>query len=148
MNIKNIIDLIPQRSPFLFLDEIIEYTDSTLTAHYFLKPTLDVFTGHFPNDPIFPGVLSLECCFQATAALMALRSGDELKQTAVVSRVQNAKFKNIARPDQNLTIKVELKEMLGQAAFMKGKITDQNNKTIVDVEFACTLVESVNNKHV
>ncbi len=61
-------------------------------------------------------------------------------KTALVTRIQGAKFKNIAKPGDHLMITVDFVEMLANAAFMKGKIT-VDGKTIMTIEFAATLVD-------
>ena len=63
--------LIPHRDPFLWLDEIIELTESRIHARKTLSPDLPVFAGHYPNIPVFPGVLQLEAAMQAGAILIA-----------------------------------------------------------------------------
>ncbi len=82
-----------------------------------------------------------EAVFQTGALLMALRGeGAGNTKTALVTRIQGAKFKNMAKPGDELLITVDFVEMLANAAFMKGKIT-ANNKTVMTIEFAATLVE-------
>jgi 3-hydroxyacyl-[acyl-carrier-protein] dehydratase len=82
-----------------------------------------------------------EAVFQTGALLMSLKGeGAGNTKTALVTRIQNAKFKNMAKPGDELMITVDFIEMLANAAFMKGKIT-ANNKTIMSIEFTATLVE-------
>jgi 3-hydroxymyristoyl/3-hydroxydecanoyl-(acyl carrier protein) dehydratase len=83
-----------------------------------------------------------EAVFQTGALLMALRgeaAGNS--KTALVTRIQSTKFKNMAKPGDLLLITVDFVEMLANAAFMKGKITS-NGKTIMTIEFAATLIEN------
>ena len=135
-------DYIPQREPFLFIEKVIDRTEDTVTTELTLDNNMDVFKGHFPGNPIFPGVLQCEMAFQTGALLMALR-GESSNQssTAVVTRAQSAKFKNMARPGDTLTCKVTFKEMMANAAFMKAKITS-GSKTILNLEFACAIIEN------
>lgn len=139
---KLILDTIPQREPFLFIENIIERTEDSITTSKKLTGEEDFFKGHFPGSPVFPGVLMCEAVFQTGALLMGLKgqSADGSKK-ALVTRIQNAKFKNMATPGDELHIKVDFVEMLAQAAFMKGKITS-NGKTIMSIEFAATLVDN------
>lgn len=140
--LETILNNIPQRDPFLFIENIIERSEDSITTSKKLTGEEDFFRGHFPNRPVFPGVLMCEAVFQTGALLMALKGqGAENSKTALVTRVQNAKFKNMAKPGDLLMITVDFVEMLANAAFMKGKIK-ADGKTIMTIEFAATLVEN------
>lgn len=133
---------IPQRDPFLFIENIVDRTEDSITTSIRLTGNEDFFKGHFPGRPVFPGVLMCEAVFQTGALLMALKGqGAGNTKTAVVSRIQNTKFKNMAKPGDLLHITVDFVESLANAAYMKGKIT-ANGKTIMSIEFAATLVEN------
>jgi 3-hydroxyacyl-[acyl-carrier-protein] dehydratase len=58
---------IPHRDPFLWIDEVLDVTETRIVARKFLSPELDVFRGHYPDFPVLPGVLQCEACFQAGA---------------------------------------------------------------------------------
>jgi 3-hydroxyacyl-[acyl-carrier-protein] dehydratase len=133
---------IPQRDPFLFIEKIVDRTEDSITTSKLLTGNEDFFRGHFPGRPVFPGVLMCEAVFQTGALLMALKgAGAENSKTALVTRIQSTKFKNMAKPGDELMITVNFVEMLANAAFMKGKIT-ADGKTIMTIEFAATLVEN------
>ncbi len=137
-----ILDNIPQRDPFLFIEKVVDRTENNITTSKLLTGNEDFFKGHFPGRPVFPGVLMCEAVFQTGALLMALKgqaAGNS--KTALVTRIQSTKFKNMAKPGDLLHITVDFVEMLANAAFMKGKIT-ANNKTIMTIEFAATIVEN------
>ncbi len=127
-----ITDLIPQRPPFLFVDKIIERSEKTITTTLKLSGDEDFFKGHFPGNPVMPGVLLQEALFQSGAALMAGMEGGGL---GVVTRVQNAKFKSMVRPGDELVMTVELTESLANAHYMKGT-TKVDGKTVLVIEFA------------
>lgn len=140
--LETILSNIPQREPFLFIENIVERSADRITTSKKLTGEEDFFRGHFPGRPVFPGVLMCEAVFQTGALLMALKgeaAGNS--KTALVTRIQNTKFKNMAKPGDLLLITVDFVEMLANAAFMKGKITC-NGKTIMTIEFAATLVEN------
>lgn len=140
--LETILENIPQREPFLFIENIVDRSENSITTSKRLTGEEDFFRGHFPGRPVFPGVLMCEAVFQTGALLMALKGqGAGNTKTAVVSRIQNTKFKNIAKPGDHLHITVDFVEMLANAAFMKGKITS-DGKTIMTIEFAATLVEN------
>ena len=133
---------IPQREPFLFIEKIVDRSENTITTSKKLTGDEDFFRGHFPGAPVFPGVLMCEAVFQTGALLMALNgqsANDNNK--ALVTRIQGAKFKNMAKPGDELHITVDFIEMLANAAFMKGKIT-ANGKNIMSIEFAATIVDN------
>ena len=125
-------DLIPQRFPFLFVDKILEREEKKIKTSLTLTGEEDFFKGHFPGNPIMPGVLLQEALFQSGAALMAGNSGSGL---GVVTRVQNAKFKSMVRPGDTLEMEVELTDSLSNASYMKGT-TRVNGKVVLVLEFA------------
>lgn len=138
---KLILDTIPQREPFLFIEEIIERSEDSITTSKKLTGEEDFFRGHFPGTPIFPGVLMCEAVFQTGALLMGLKgqsAGGNKK--ALVTRIQGAKFKNMVKPGDELHITVDFVEMLANAAFMKGKIK-VSGKVAMTIEFAATIVD-------
>ena len=141
MNIK---ELIPQREPFLFIDKVLESSENEIKTTFHLRPELDFFKGHFPNNPIVPGVILSESCFQSAAALIAITAEsnkNELTPTlAVVSRIQEAKFKKMVKPNDTVTIKTTLIEKIANAAYFKGDMVNQDGKKILTIKFACTVV--------
>ncbi|WP_412473285.1 3-hydroxyacyl-ACP dehydratase FabZ [Halobacteriovorax sp. YZS-1-1] len=132
-------ELIPQREPFLFVDKIIERqedeVDKIITS-YQVTGEEDFFKGHFPGNPVMPGVLLQEAIFQSGACLMA--SGSE-SGLGVVAKVSNAKFKNMVRPGDELIMEVELLDQLANGYFFKGR-TKVNGKTVLAIEFTCAKV--------
>jgi len=128
--------LIPQREPFLFVDKIIERNEGKITTSLKLTGEEDFFKGHFPGNPIMPGVLLQEAIFQTGALLMASGNNPGL---GVVTRVQNAKFKNMVRPLDELIMEVELVETIANASYMKGK-SSVNGKVVLSIEFAVAAI--------
>lgn len=140
MDIK-IEDFIPQREPFKFLDKLIEKEENKIKTSVIMSDGFDFYRGHFPANPITPGVILCEACFQSGALLMALRAGEASNKTTVVTRINNAKFKNISRPGDEVIIETVLKEEIANAAFMKAKAT-ANGKTLLTIEFAAAAVDA------
>jgi 3-hydroxyacyl-[acyl-carrier-protein] dehydratase len=136
MNLDQIKDCIPHRSPFLWLDEVIELTDSSIKAIKHLPEDLPVFTGHYPGQPIFPGVLQCEACFQAGAVLIARTADIDEGLVPVVTRQNNTQFRRIVRPGETLTLEAELTERLANAFYLKGKVSVEG-KVSVRLEFVC-----------
>ena len=116
---EEVLSAIPQRPPFLFVDKIISREGNSITTQRTLRDDEYFFQGHFPGNPIMPGVLLCEACFQTGAILMGAGNQPGL---GVVTRIKDTKFKNFARPGDTLTITVKLDDKLDNAYYMSGTI--------------------------
>ncbi len=130
--------LIPHRDPFLWIDEVLEVGATRIAARKVVDPTLDLFRGHYPGQPVLPGVLLCEAAMQAGALLVATQT-DPLPpgQVPVATRINNVKFKQMVRPGDTLDIEVDLTERLANTFFFTGRIKVAG-KTAASMEFACT----------
>jgi 3-hydroxyacyl-[acyl-carrier-protein] dehydratase len=135
--------LIPHREPFVLLDRIVSVDDMRIVAEASPRSEDElfsrVFAGHYPGNPITPGVLLCEMVFQAGAALLSHRLGDDPKGTPVVVKISNTRFKQIIRPDDRLDVEALFVEQLSNAFYMKGSVKC-GGKLAVRVEFTCALV--------
>lgn len=140
-----ILERLPHRPPFLWLDRVLEITGEMVRAEKVIDPELDVFRGHYPGYPIMPGVLLCEAVFQAGALLIGQsmeNSGDIPAQgVPVLTRILGAKFKREVRPGDTLEISAQLVERMGPAWIMKGAVRVKG-KLAVQVEFACARKEA------
>ena len=133
------VEAIPHRPPFLFADEVVEVERDRIVTKKLADPSAEFFRGHYPGNPIMPGVLLCECCFQAGALLIAHRLGDGSNDgTPVITRIGDARFKRIVRPGDELVIEVSLDEELDGAYFLTGRMT-VSERPIMRVTFACML---------
>jgi len=138
-------DLIPHRPPFLLLDEIVSLDETAIRARVRLRPGdgfwSGVYAGHYPGQPITPGVLLCEIIFQAGAALMSRRLGASgaTQGTPVVTRIRDAKFRRMVRPDELLEVEAVFDEQVSTAFYLHGSIR-VGEETAVRVEFSCALV--------
>jgi 3-hydroxyacyl-[acyl-carrier-protein] dehydratase len=139
MNREEIERLIPHRPPFLWIDEILEITETSVHGWKFLDPGLDVFSGHYPAFPVLPGVLLCEAALQAGALLIATLEREPGDRVPVVGRLNNVKFRRMVRPGETIDIRVELTEKLAKAWFLRGQ-TAVDGQIACSLEFACTLV--------
>jgi 3-hydroxyacyl-[acyl-carrier-protein] dehydratase len=135
-----ILERIPHRPPFLWLDRVLDISGGTIRAEKKVPEDLALFQGHYPDYPLMPGVLLCEAVFQAGALLIGeLLRGEQEKQGSgvpVLTRIFGAKFKREVRPGDTLEIVAALVERMGPAWLLKGSIR-VGGKTAVQVEFAC-----------
>jgi 3-hydroxyacyl-[acyl-carrier-protein] dehydratase len=139
---EEILNAIPHRPPFLFVDKIVELSGTKIHTTKEIKPDDPVFQGHYPGQPIMPGALICESIFQTGAILLSKTMGGIKEGVPVLTRINNAKFKSIVRPGDTMDIEAELVERVSNAYFMKGKASVAG-KTSVTVEFTVTLAKEV-----
>lgn len=139
---SEILNTIPHRPPFLFIDRILEISENGARAERLIRQEEPQFEGHYPNNPIMPGVLLCESVFQ-TAAVFLVKTRvpkDELEmKTPVLARIMDAKFKNMIKPGDLIEIEVSYKEKMGQFHFMTGKVF-KDGKIACVLEYALALV--------
>ena len=142
---ESIEQLIPHRPPFLFVDEIIGEGVDSLTTRRRVRPDEDYFRGHYPANPIMPGVLVCESVFQSGCALLAkqMASGKEdlARYTPVLTRISEVKFRSLVKPGDELIIDVKLKDRLGLFMFMSGSVRTADHRRVLTVSFGVALVE-------
>ena len=103
---EKIKSILPQREPFLFIDEVIEVEEGKrVVAKKYLDPNLDFFKGHFPNNPVMPGVLTLEAMAQtAIIAYSTARPHIVEKNPEYYLGSVKAKFKSPVYPKDTLIL--------------------------------------------
>jgi 3-hydroxyacyl-[acyl-carrier-protein] dehydratase len=101
-------DILPHRPPFLFLDEIEQLSDTAGVARYRFPHGEPYFAGHFPGNPVVPGVLQIESIAQLMVAvgLHSLRGGEKIDKL-YFSLVQEARFHRPLRPGDEVRVRVE-----------------------------------------
>lgn len=133
--------LLPHREPFLFLDEVVELREGSIVARRLVRADEPQFEGHYPGQPIMPGVLLCETVLQAGAYLMAHKEGLEanMKGAPVVTRLNNVKFKRIVKPGDLLEVRAEHRRSIMGAHMLKGSITCEG-KIACSLEFSVMLI--------
>ena len=137
---EQVLNAIPHRPPFLFVDRIVELTETKIKTTKEISPEEPFFKGHYPGNPIMPGVLICESIFQTGAILLSKVIGGISEGIPVLTRINNAKFKSMVKPGDNLELEAELVEKVSNAYFLKGKAS-VGGKTVATVEFACSLAK-------
>ncbi len=120
MTIEEIKAIIPHRYPFLLIDRVEELeAGKKIVAKKNVTVNEPFFQGHFPQEPVMPGVLIIEALAQAGA--VALLSLDEYKgKTAYFGALDKAKFRKKVVPGDTLMLEVEITKIKGPAGIGKG----------------------------
>ncbi len=116
LDIRRVIETLPHRYPMLMVDRVVEFRgDDELTALKNVTINEEYFQGHYPGQPIMPGVLQIEAMAQA-AGILLLRATKNEGMTAVFMSIDKVKFRHKVIPGDQLRIEVKLKKI------MRGKI--------------------------
>jgi 3-hydroxyacyl-[acyl-carrier-protein] dehydratase len=134
-----ILSLIPHRPPFLFVDEIVSSTPTSLVARRTFRPDEEFYKGHYPGAPITPGVLLCEAVFQTAGLHMArkaraagLKPGEGVPLIAKISEVR---FRSPVYPGDTIQIEVTEKESMGAFTMLSGSMTNQG-KRVMTLDFS------------
>ncbi len=123
MNQAQIEAAIPHRPPMLLVDEVVERDEHRIVARKTFREDEFFFQGHYPNQPIVPGVILCEASMQAGAILLAQHMPSDGSGVPVTTRLNNVKFRRVIRPGETIEMEVELVERLADAFFMQAKVT-------------------------
>lgn len=109
-DINGIMKLLPHRYPFLMIDKIIQLSDSYVVGVKNVTFNEPHFTGHFPTEPIMPGVLQIEAMAQVGGILVLSQQEDPENFSTYFMKIDNVKFKKKVIPGDTIIFKVELLE--------------------------------------
>ena len=140
-DINDIIKILPHRYPFILIDKIeITNPGKQLVALKNLTINEPFFQGHFPGQPVMPGVLSLEIMAQAGSFLMLSQVENPLSANMFFSSVEKAKFRKPIVPGDQLIIYMRLvKKKLNLCKFHG--VCKVDNRVVADANFSANLVE-------
>ena len=143
LNKKQIVDLLPHREPMLLIDRLINVVPlKSATAIVNVKKGNFYFDGHFPGQPVMPGVLIVEAFGQAAAALTAhgIDPKEYKDKLVYLMSVDKARFRNPVMPDCELHLDIQAIRSHGRVWKYKG-VAKVNGKKVADAEWAATIVE-------
>ena len=134
LDVNEIMQILPHRYPFLLIDRVVEIVpNETITAYKNVTIAEQVFQGHFPDHPIYPGVMIIEGMAQAGGVLAFKSTNDEDLSDKVVyfMSIDKAKFRIPVRPGDRLEYKISVIKHRGRiwvlngGAYVDGKLAAQ-----------------------
>ncbi len=137
-----VLELGPQREPFRFIDEILELDEDHLVASYRFSEDADFYRGHFPDNPITPGVILIETMAQAGVVALGIylvavdRSIEEVKKLTTVFTDANVEFSGLVRPGQRVTTHAR------KRFFRRNKLQSEVELKLEDGSIVCSGVLS------
>ncbi len=141
MDIHQILKKLPHRYPFLLVDRVLEVqAGKSIKALKNVSINEPQFTGHFPNRPVFPGVLILEAMAQAAGILAFETVGAELDDDTVyyVAGIDGARFKRPVEPGDQLVMDITLERMKAGIFKFKG-VARVGDELACEAELMCTM---------
>jgi 3-hydroxyacyl-[acyl-carrier-protein] dehydratase len=108
LNHDQVMEILPHRDPMLLIDTVSELVPGArVTAQFYVDPQREIFRGHFPGDPVLPGVYTVECTAQATE-LVLMTKPEYAGKTPLLLGVNNVKFRRKVLPGDTLEIRAEM----------------------------------------
>ncbi len=128
MDTEDILKILPHRYPFMLVDRIIELSEDKSRIVGIKNLTFNelFFQGHFPGNPVMPGVLQLESMAQVAGVMLNSRLGNEGKIAYFMS-ISNAKFRKMVKPGDQLRIEIEAVRLRSRNAIVQGKAFVEHN---------------------
>jgi len=142
MDINRIRQILPHRYPFLLVDKIIEKTDRYIIGIKNITANEPFFLGHFPEEPVMPGVLQVEAMAQ-TGGLLVLSGLDEPERySTYFLKIDNVKFRQKVVPGDTLIFRVELtSEIRRGIATMRG-LAFKGDKVVSEADFTAQVIKN------
>jgi 3-hydroxyacyl-[acyl-carrier-protein] dehydratase len=145
LDIVEIMAILPHRYPFLLIDRVVEMERKVrIVAIKNVSVNEPHFTGHFPDYPIMPGVLTVEAMAQAGGALLLTEfsEAERADKLMVFTGIEEARFRRPVTPGDQLRIEVTVVNWRSRAVKMKGVCT-VDGKLVADAVITCQLVPRV-----
>lgn len=140
LDITGIMELLPHRYPFLMIDKIIEISDTHVVGVKNITINESFFQGHFPSNPVFPGVLQIEALAQ-TGGILALNSvPDKGNWDTYFLKIDNTKFKAKVVPGDTLILKMELIDPIRRGIVHMQGTAYVGNKIVSEGELTAQVV--------
>jgi 3-hydroxyacyl-[acyl-carrier-protein] dehydratase len=141
-DIHSIMTAIPHRYPFLMIDRLVDVVlGESATGIKNVSVNEPYFAGHFPNHPVMPGVLIIECMAQTSAALVVMTLGPEAQGKVVYfMSIDGAKFRRPVVPGDQMLVEVTKKQRRGPVWKFQG-VAKVNGAVVAEAVYSAMLME-------
>lgn len=148
INIKEIMSLIPHRYPFLLVDRIADFVkDESATGIKNVTMNEEFFQGHFPDEPVMPGVLQIEALAQTAAVLVVKSLGDKAPKDSGIlfTTIDKVKFRKPVVPGDQLQLKVRVLKNKMSIYVIEG-IGYVDGQKVIETEFSALIYDKNSKK--
>ncbi|SHJ47083.1 3-hydroxyacyl-[acyl-carrier-protein] dehydratase /UDP-3-O-[3-hydroxymyristoyl] N-acetylglucosamine deacetylase [Hymenobacter daecheongensis DSM 21074] len=144
MDINQIMQVLPHRYPFLLIDKVIHLDATTVTSIKNVTMNEPFFQGHYPGNPVFPGVLQVEAMAQTGGILVLNTVPDPENYTPYFIGIENCRFRKMVKPGDTIIFRcVLLAPVKRGIAKMKGQAF-VNGKVVMEAEMSAAIVKKEN----
>ena len=134
---SEVLERLPQQEPFRFVDRIIEVDEEHIVATYYFRPEADFYRGHFPGNPVTPGVILLEALGQVGVVALGIylfaldHTGDDLERTVTLFTDAEVEFSGMVPPGAEVTIEAK------KVFWRRNKLRSEATMTLADGTSVC-----------
>ncbi len=133
--------MLPHRYPFLLVDKVMEITDDTIIGVKNITMNEPQFTGHFPGNPIFPGVLQIEAMAQCGGVFALSKVDEPHLYSTYFMKIDGVKFKSMVRPGDTIVFELSLLSPIRRGLVNMGGKGYVNGKVVVEAEMLAQVVK-------
>jgi len=138
LDVVAIQDILPHRFPLLLVDRVLEMEETRIVGLKNVTATEPHFQGHFPDFPIMPGVLIVECMAQTAGILVLSQIPDRKNKVVLLTTIEDAKFRKPVVPGDQLRIEMTVISKRASLAKMRGEAR-VDNELVAECTVMCVL---------